>query len=48
LFEDKVRVSLDLERRDYEALQQIAARWDESVPAVIRRALRTLLKRHRR
>ncbi len=48
LFEDKVRVAFDMERKDYEDLEKIAERWDESIPAVIRRALQTLLKRHRR
>jgi hypothetical protein len=48
IFEDKVRVAFDMERDDYEALREIAERWDESVPAVIRRALGTLLKRHRK
>ena len=48
LFKDKVRISLDLERKDHEDLEKIAERWDESVAAVIRRALNTLLKRHRR
>ncbi len=48
LFEDKVRVAFDMERKDYEDLEKIAERWDESIPAVIRRALQTLLRRHRR
>ena len=48
LFNDKVRVAFDMERKDHEDLEKIAERWDESVPAVIRRALQTLLKRHRR
>ena len=48
MFREKTRVSLDLERKDFEDLQKIADRWGESVPAVIRRALQTLLKRHRR
>ena len=47
-FEDKVKVSFDMERKEYEDLQEIAHRWDQSVTAVIRRALQTLLKRHRR
>lgn len=47
-FKDKVKVSFDMEREDYEDLKEIAERWGESVPAVIRRALNTLLKRHRR
>ncbi len=47
-FKDKVKVSFDMERKDYEDLQEIAHRWDQSVTAVIRRALQTLLKRHRR
>ena len=47
-FKDKVKVSFDMEREDHEALRKIADRWGESVPAVIRRALGTLLKRHRR
>jgi hypothetical protein len=37
-----------MERDDFEQLEKIAERWDESVAAVIRRALGTLLKRHRR
>ena len=48
MFKDKVRVAFDMERRDHEELEKIADRWGESVPAVIRRALGTLLKRHRR
>jgi predicted transcriptional regulator len=48
IFDDKVRVGLDLERRDLEDLEKIAERWDMSVPAVIRRALEQFLKRHRR
>lgn len=48
LFEDKVRVSFDMERKDFKELEKIAERWGESVPAVIRRALGTLLKHHRR
>ena len=48
LFKDKVRVAVDMEREDYEDLEKIADRWDESIPAVVRRALNTLLKRHRR
>ena len=48
MFKDKVRVAVDMEREDYEALKGIAERWDQSVPAVIRRALTALLKRHRR
>ena len=47
-FEDKVKVSFDMEREDFEQLEKIAERWDESVAAVIRRTLQTLLKRHRR
>ena len=48
MFEDKVRVAFDMEREDHDDLVKIADRWDQSVPAVIRRALQTLLKRHRR
>ena len=48
MFQDKVRVAVDMEREDFEQLEKIAERWDESVPGVIRRALQTLLKRHRR
>ena len=48
MFKDKVKIAFDMEREDYDALVEIAERWDESVPAVIRRALSTLLKRHRR
>ncbi len=47
MFKDKVRVAFDMERKDYEDLEKIAERWDESVAAVIRRALNTLLKRNR-
>ena len=48
MFEEKVRVAIDMEREDYEDLAKIAERWGESVPATVRRALQTLLKRHRR
>ncbi len=48
MFKDKVKIAFDMEREDYEDLVEIADRWGESIPAVIRRALNTLLKRHRR
>ena len=47
-FKKKVKVSFDMEQDEYEALREIAERWDEPVTSVIRRALGTLLKRHRR
>jgi len=37
-----------MEREDFEALERIADRWDESVPGVVRRALQSFLKRYRR
>ena len=48
LFKHKVRVGLDMEQDDYEALREISDEKGRSVPDLIRSAIRTLLKRHRR
>ena len=47
MFRDKTRVAVDMERDDYEALQEISERWGESVPALIRSVLGKFIKRHR-
>ena len=48
LFADKFRFLLDLERDDYERLSDIADEKGLSVGAVVRSAISTYLKRHRR
>ncbi len=48
LFEHKVRVGVDMEHEDYEALCEISEEKGRSVPDLIRSAIKTLLKRHRR
>ncbi len=48
LFEHKVRVGVDMEHEDYEALCEISEEKGRSVPDLIRSAIKTLLKRHGR
>ena len=48
LFEHKVRVGVDMEHEDYEALREISEEKGRSVPDLIRSGIKTLLKRHRR
>jgi hypothetical protein len=48
LFEHKVRVGVDMEQEDFEALCEISETKGRSVPDLIRSAIKTLLKRHRR
>ena len=48
IFDDKIRVGLDIERDDFDALQEIAEAKGESTPAVIRKAIRSYLNRQRR
>ena len=48
LFEEKVRVAVDMEREDYQALREISEDKGRSIPDLIRSAVNTLLKRHGR
>ena len=47
VLKDGQPVTIRIESEDYRDLERIAERWDESVPSIIRRAIKTLLKRHR-
>ena len=48
LLEDKVRVGVDLERRDVEALDEIAEERGVSVASLVRAAVAAYLTRRRR
>ena len=48
LFDEKVRVAIDMEREDYQALRGISEDKGRSIPDLVRSAIKTLLKRHRR
>ena len=48
LLEDPVRFILSLERRDVEALEEIAVERGQSIASLVRRAVAAFLKRRRR
>ena len=48
VLEDKVRIAVDIERADVEALEEIADDQERSVASLVRQAVSAFLRRRRR